>query len=669
YLEFPVDPERVFVQGLATSVEVNQTHVFVAGHYWTHRLGALAVFVAVFTKSDCSLTGLYTFDVTDFEEVSLVTIFTGEGIDLAVDQTGVYLLVGYFVFENLELLVLKLDHHLQYLSHRFYNLTAGRDFGASIALGDRSVYVAGLTEYRVNSMLDGQRVFVLELDKSDLLVRNTTLLQPIEEYYLGLEIIVDENNDIYVVQTFQKNMASNAIVVSKFDRMMNNLWTQTYWLFHPYTDTNPDTEPQHVVERFAYAVSAAVSSKYLFVGGFTTNTYFGDGQEPLIPHGLLLTIDRANGEGLLAFKIQAQPSPSYPVQLFGVDAYLDCAYLAGASSYYRLEYVFLNNFNLILPTWSQRGTATLLDQVLEERDDEPSLNSWNPVFDINIDDQSYAFYGIFCPGALILETTTTTTSTVQVTSTTATTTKRTTTTTRYTTSTATTTNTITSFSTETQYVTEYTYSTSYTTRLVELATTAYTTVTERTAIGVTETVSVASTTMVQFIKTFTFDGPRAVPAVGLTSTVLANRTTTVVSTTTLAGEVDWTALPPWFYLPFFLLPIPFAAVLMSRGRHRIVINKVNAPPFGWKPGDNPVFEDAFAKPCILNIKRNTVVEFVNEDDVPHLIASYQAPGEHHFESDEIKPGKKWKHKFTEPGIYYVKSLTKQYVGAVIRVGR
>lgn len=86
-------------------------------------------------------------------------------------------------------------------------------------------------------------------------------------------------------------------------------------------------------------------------------------------------------------------------------------------------------------------------------------------------------------------------------------------------------------------------------------------------------------------------------------------------------------------------------------------------------GDSPVLNDIYASPSGLNIKKNTVVEFVNHDDRPHIVMYYDGPAGHLFKSGEIEPGKKWRYKFTEPGVYYIKSVTKPYVGAVVRVGR
>ncbi|MEM4413775.1 MAG: hypothetical protein QW777_04745 [Candidatus Caldarchaeum sp.] len=663
-LEFVVDPSMVFGSSLA--VEVNQTHAVVAGFYWTNRMGEVDVFVAVFSKTDCRMTGLYTLYVTDFEELTFHNILSGEGIDLAVDETGIYLLVGFFIITrdgDRGFLVLKLDQYLRAETYDFYDITENRDYGVSIALGEQNVYVAGLTDFRMGERNSGTNVFVLELDKSDLSVENVTLLQPIEEHYIGLEIVVDENNDIYVVQTYQKWMASNVVVVSKFDRGMNVLWWNAYLLLHTYMDSSL-SPPEHIPVSFAYAVSAAVSSTYLFVGGFTSNTYPSD--TPVVLNGLLLAINRRNGEGLVAFRVQADQGPSQNVQVFGVDAYGDCAYLAGASENYRLEYVFLNNFNFSFPPLAIRGDATRLGFKYEETNRRPEIYEPRPYFDEDTGASSYAFYGIFCLGSVIVSTTTTSTSTVERTTTTTSTSITTSTSTSITTSTVarTTTTTSTALVVSTDYVVDIVYSTRYTTQLRYYTTTLSETITHTRTLETTQTRSTILSSVIQVLTTL------AVPPPGMlsTTTVYLNTTRTVSITTQQAGQVDWIPQPPWLYLPALLLPLPLAAVLLSRGRNRIFINKSSSPPLNWTHEKPPVVDDLYMKPSVLSIKKNTKVEFVNKDDTPHVLMAYDGPAEYLFKSHVIKPGQRMKHKFVEPGVYYVKSLTKPYMGAVIRVG-
>lgn len=48
--------------------------------------------------------------------------------------------------------------------------------------------------------------------------------------------------------------------------------------------------------------------------------------------------------------------------------------------------------------------------------------------------------------------------------------------------------------------------------------------------------------------------------------------------------------------------------------------------------------------------------------------SLSGAGECVFVSEPIKPGGKWSYRFMEPGIYYVVSSQKPFIGGMIRVG-
>lgn len=675
-IEFPVDPSFVF--GAATAVEANRTHVLVAGIYLTSRLGAIAVYVAAFLKSDCKLTGVYRFYVTDYEEIVPWPFLYGEGVDLAVDESGIYLLVGLFMPENWGFLVMRLDQYLQPGPYDFYNINDPRtDFALSIALGDTSVYVAGVTDFNQLGRNEGLNVFILELDKTSLTSSNVTLIQPIEEYFPNLEIVVDENNDIYVIQTFQKYMANDAIVVDKFDRRMNNLWRQAYAVLNVYMDPS-SSPPEHVPESFTFGVSAAVSRSQLFIVGYITNDYIGSGNENPV-HGLLLAVNRGDGEALFGFRIRAQKSPDSNVLGTGVDTYGDCVYLAGASANYRLEYVFLDVFNVTFPLLASQGGSNPLGLKPDERFDSFTETSWDPEFDQDLGAEQYAFYGVFCPGSFIVATTTTSTitSTTTVTSETTITSTSTSTATGTSIITSTSTATSTSISTSTTTLTttrisRYTETTTSTEIVRQTATvpsTVYTTQTQYSTVTVAQTLFETVRTIV----TDRFQAPQIITvydgAGATTATVFRNTTTTATLqlTTTVRGEVNWLELPPWFYLPFFLLPLPLVAVLLNNRRVKIIINRSKGPLKVWSHGDEPLVEDIYMTPSIVSVKEGAKITFVNKDNVPHVIEAYEGPAEYLFTSEEIKPGGKWRHKLEAPGIYRVRSITKPYMGCIIRV--
>lgn len=651
YVEFPVDLR--FVQGLAASVELNQTHVFVAGIYWTSRLGDIAAYVAAFSKADCRLTGIHRFYVTGYQGIAALPLFVGEGIDLAVDETGVYLLVGLFIAERQGFYVVRLDQYLQPVNDGFYYIyDPARDLGLSIALGDQRVYVGGITGFD-SSRWEGTSVFILELNKTDLSPTNTTILLPIEGLFSGLEIVVDRNNnDVYVIETYQRFMAEDFVVVHKFDRYMNSLWVQSYRAFNVYMDPLT-TPPEHIGIWFAYGVSGAVSDTYLFIGGFSTNDYMGsDRERPL--HGLLLAVNKFNGEASFGFRIRGEESPYYSLQVLGVDAFGDCVYLGGASEYYRLEYVFLNLFNITFPLLTTTPTVTPLGLKPELLDHTPDENSWTPDFDTDLGAARYGFYGAFCPRSLFF--TTTSTSTTTATSTQTTTSAITSTLTQTTTATM----------TNTRYVTETFSSTLYTT-FTQLTTSTYS-LTETVHATVQTTVTDISTSIILNTVYATVATTRS-ETIAATTTVSRNTTTTatVELTTTVRGEVNWVELPPWFYLPFLLLPLPLVAAVLDGRRAKIIINRSDKPPFGWSDDGQPIIEDIYMKPSVVSVKKGATVTFVNKDRTPHVIEAYMGPAEYLFTSEEIKPEGKWKHKFRAQGVYHIRSLSKHYMGCIIHV--
>ncbi|MEM4642739.1 MAG: hypothetical protein QXF36_06180 [Candidatus Caldarchaeum sp.] len=651
------------VQGVAMTVEINQTYVFVAGilsNTPDSRTSFKLIYVAALRKNDCSLVEpFYTIDLTSLSLGLRPFSEWSEGIDLAVDDTGVYLLVGLFIFDNRGFLILKLDHSLQYVTHKFIVLsTPNGDFGMSIALGDQSLYVAGIMGFDP-STFSGNSLFVSKFDKTSLTLQNTVNLGPSfrDVFFAGLEMVVDENNDIYVVQTQRTTGNYDSIVVDKLDSNMNSIWKQAYLIDNVYMDSSLSL-PQHILLNWTYGVTAAVSDSYLFIGGFTTNFYVNPkgGENPV--HGLVLAVSRFDGEAQVAFRIRGQRSPDNNVQVIGVDAFDDCVYLAGYSDYYRLEYVLLNLNNQSLspslvafPVLSRPPS-----QEMRNLDFKLTSQSWSPVFDQD-GASSYALYGILCPGSLTRQTTTTSTSTVTSTAT------------ETTTSTSVVSSTTTLTSTRISRFTVTSTSTELVQETVTVPSTVYTTYTEYS----TERVSQTVFETVRTIVTDRFQAPQIITvydgAGATTATVFRNTTTTATLqlTTTVRGEVNWLELPPWFYLPFFLLPLPLVAVLLNNRRVKIIINRSEGPLTVWSHGDEPLVEDIYMTPSIASVKKGAKITFVNKDNVPHVIEAYEGPAEYLFTSEEIKPGGKWRHKLEAPGIYRVRSITKPYMGCIIRV--
>lgn len=669
--------------GYAVSLDHNRTHLIIGGIYAVEIPLGYSLFVAALDKQDCRLSGIFQHSISSPVSGDTITFIFGKGVDVAVDETGIYVVAGITALVRPDpqgFLVIKLDSSLNLLTHRYYYLyDPGFDFASSIALHKDGVVIVGGTLVSPTGLelLRGhmRNHFLLILDKRDLSAKEQVEIFPIAAgFFAGAEIVVEEIEIYLVTVSLDYDPISMTFVrdnpyVIKYiysGGVLKLLWASSLTPQYSYTrDDGPGdgSQPPILVDApYSYSLSAAVGGPYLYIGGFTGPRAFPFGGS--FYHGLLIALNRTDGAGLFSFRIQPGEEPiSRNAWVHGVDALGDCAYLAGWSGHHRLEYVFENVKH------GYPGYRETLVRFLEGRggpdlrDDPVNQYTSSVIFDNPTDSVRYAFYGYFCPGSVMRTFTTTsvstTTSTTETTSTAVTTSTTHTTQTNYETRTSLTT----LRRTTTTYVTNTRYSTVYTTQQ-RLQTVTF----SETVTRLFETTSTHRTVIPQVV-VYTSTSIVTLPNQTPVTTVYMNSTHTVMSTVTLAREADWFSLPPWFYLPFLLLPLPLLGILLSRGRHRIIINKTQGPPHGWKPGDTPIIDDIYMTPSLLNIQKNSTVEFLNKDDEPHVVASYDGPAKHLFKSDIIQPGKKWKHKFTEPGIYYVKSMTKEYIGAVIRVAR
>lgn len=643
-----------YPDGVAVAVETNETHAIVAGYFMLTTEGITNLFVAAFSKVDCSLTSTYAAIVALQRDARTLVDLYGEGIDLAMDETGIYVLTGLTIFKfgggekTTGFLLIRLDPYLVLRDYMYYFVTdPSSDFATSLALGAESIYILGLTGLNLEGRgVNADGLFILEVSKNDLLGRNVTLVQPIDAFAVNSEILVDEGGYVYVVATEEKPGARDNVAAIKLDREMNVVWWQHYALSFSYPEA-PDSPPVNKVSMFDYAFSAALSDSELFIGGYLFFEYQSDRGVYYIPHGILLAVDRSTGGALYSYRIQGFDDVSLPVMVFGVDSYEGCAYLAGMSQGYRLEYVFLNSLNLSLQLPTSGTTTSHHDIKPDSKEYEPKYFDWSPVFDTDqasLGTKGYGFYGVFCGSSLIERTTTTSTSYTTVAEYT------TITETRISRTTSTRIIRVTETRLTTEYITNLLESTVYTTSLV------LSTAVDRVVVSLIRTET--ATTYV------TDTSPRLIRT---TTTMLQNVTQMITKTETQTVDGGFVVLPPWLF-PLFLLPIPVLALLGRRRRYRIVIKEGVVSPPGWKEGDPPIFSDAYLYPSVLSLAKGSVVEFVNNDSVEHVLVSYDGPSSGRFVSEPIKPGSKWAYKFREPGIYFVTSRRKPFIGGLIRVG-
>ncbi|MEM2898643.1 MAG: hypothetical protein QW059_05095 [Nitrososphaerota archaeon] len=206
--------DQEYPDGVAVAVETNETHVIVAGYFM---LGGTVtnLFVSAFSKEDCSLTSTYAVIVALQQNARSLIDLYGEGIDLAMDETGIYVLTGLTIFKfgggekTAGFLLIRLDPYLVLRDYMYYFVTdPSRDFATSLALGDESIYILGLTGLNLEGRgVNAGGLFILEVSKNDLQGRNVTLVQPIDAFAVNSEILVDEGGYVYVVATEEKPRA------------------------------------------------------------------------------------------------------------------------------------------------------------------------------------------------------------------------------------------------------------------------------------------------------------------------------------------------------------------------------------------------------------------------------------------------------------------------------
>ncbi|MCS7136842.1 MAG: hypothetical protein NZ941_00555, partial [Candidatus Caldarchaeum sp.] len=646
-------------ESLVVSLEVNQTHVIVAGALNIPPGGGKAaftgmgVFIAAFTKNDCKLTGYYVVPILiDKLWWDIVERF-GEGVEVAMYSEDIYLLVGNSTGRD-GFLVMEFDQYLNPVKRVYYYVESPTtDFAMSIAVDEDYVYVVGGKKFDAESFrFKDPNIFLIQLNRADLSIKETVNLQPaplprsFPGYPPAMDVVVEPSGNIYWVYTVQSGLIADTVSIAKLDKNLRTVWINDYVLNYTYFDPIVDNRPPvHVVMDVAYGVSAAVSDSYLFVGGFIIPASSsgqeppkgGAGQDPSGPEqeesgdggkkeggkdeivkGMFFAVDKVSGEALFGFRIEDSEAREDYSKVFGVDAEGSCVYLAGNSQMYRLEYVYMNNYESMSRSSPVSGDATSNTGGMDELSVSGQQLASSIVFDKDFGTTQYGFYGVFCPGRISSVTTTTVSSTVYTTSTTVST--------QVETSTVYTTSTTVSTRVVEEYTTSTTVSTQVQTRTFEerrvILNTIYTT-REIFMTSFVREVETFRTTLTDFVMvTLTNFGAGAPAQFGnATKTV----TTTAVTTTTFvrdsmsypagAGSVErLSELPPWFYLPFLLLPIPLAAVLLQGRRQVVVIRKTSQPPPGWSDDKPPIVDDLYLKPSVTNIKKGASVVFVNEDD-------------------------------------------------------
>ncbi|MCS7094736.1 MAG: hypothetical protein NZ988_02870 [Thaumarchaeota archaeon] len=710
YLLFPPETDPF---GSSFSVDVYGESVFVAGVYRYTSGGSNALFVTRFRAADCSVERVYLYDLRD--SPTKIPEQFGEGIDIAVDENNVYVLIGMISPEGFA--ILKLDHSLTFIAARNYLTEIGAVIASSFALSKDYIFVAaGPLEDR-SAITEAKNMIIMRINKNNLDPTSFVIQLSLSEdlFFTGAEILVEERVhevDLYLIYGhIFRSYPHDVIEVLKLrvpkaeerSWVLPVVWHRRYFISYvytfPYTGTQitqPVPEWGHIQILYDYPIDAAISDGLIFVGGFMGHSSL---REKLASKtGFILAIDSESGSEVYSLRIQGPQEASSDVMVLGIDARDGCVFPAGVTNSYLMEYVFSNVLHEVVEVRADQIRSDFTELSPADRPDRPDAREWSVAFNADTGASWYSFYGVFCHARLLNTITESTTVTITVPETS--------------TFTTTTTTTLTETSATTSTQTSYTTVTTTTTRTAAVTTTStiYRRVTDTEVVWVTrettrtttETAAVfdtRSTTSTLFLtrminETLThtnlFQATTFVTEVNRVVLTLTRFTTSLIyeggqftgptTTTTVwynaTHTVTQVRLPldlttVFFFagvsVPLLLLPVPLIIIARRILGKKVVIKSHDAAPSEWQEGDQPILDEKYLKPCVVNIKRGSTVTFINEDDEDHVLWCYRGPLEKSFLSNTIEPKSKWKYKFDTPGVYYLKSTKKPYIGGIIDV--
>jgi hypothetical protein len=659
-LQFRVDTSGDVPRSGAFSIALNSTHVIVAGVYGERpgERNVARLFIAVFNKGDCRLTGIK--DLIDGslpnEWENVYPLFVS-GVKVVWDQVSSSMFVMLQTLNETSttphLYIIRLDKGLNILN------TVRYDRGSSVFLYVSDMVDDGSFLHVTGTYEDKNRIWQLlygVIRKDNLRSASWYYFPSLSfpGYVIGYEgvflsriVLTSFGGQTYVNIAFTIKCSGPYCNVgfregfrlgilrfpldapSSVEVRLYN-FTTTHWnATAPYTHNNN-----------TWVTGLVAADDMLYVVGLLAKEL--DQAED----GFVYAVDARTLNPQYMFRVvslDGGPSSGgsrVPSAVLGAGSYNGYAYITGTAGNYYLEFTPFNPSNITGTATRETFTLTTTEPKLEvlgnSRGDVLNI----PVFDQDVPHSSTAgFYGV-----LRLKPATTTTST--------TTSTATSTTTRTVTSTPTTT--VTRFTTSTQTAvatvvqTEYVFSTVYTTRVVEGTVTRVETVTSVTTIPYVTTLT--DTTTVRSVVTAT-----TTPTVYATvqTTVLRNMTTYL--TTTKAVQPPDTV--PWWYILFPFIPLLLLppVVVTTRGRLKItILEGAGEQQPGAQPSD--ILSEYF-KPSVGRLQKNGKATFINKDRATHTVEIYTPEEPGRIKTLTVKPGQKAQIKFKEPGRYFFRLQT------------
>jgi hypothetical protein len=651
-LQFQVDARSGKPRSGAFSIALNRTHVIVAGVYgeWGGSGHVARLFIAVFNKGDCRLTGIRELIDTSLPREWLneyPSYVSGVKVVWDQDRSSMFVMLqtretGTFVPH---LYIIQLDTGLNILNAVRYDLVSSDNFYVSDMFDGRStLYVTGtyIDKDRKSHILYG------EISKDDFSASWYYFAASFPEYDVRVrEIVFPSLSRIVLTSVGGRTYVNIAFTMecsgldcSEDGRLAYRLGLLRFPLDNPssvdvrlynFTTTHWNTPAPYNHDNNTWVTGLVAADDMLYVVGL-----------------LGINLDRAE-DGLVYAMDARTLNPQYMFRMVSLDrdpssggsrvlsavlgagSYNGYAYITGTAGNYYLEFTPFN------PSYIT-GTATRNNFELTTGElDLTGLKNFQrdvpntPVFDQDAHPRTAGFYGVL---RLKPATTTTSTTTSTVTSTSTSTTTETSTSTVTSTTTSTTTRTtVTRFTTSTQTAvatvvqTEYVFSTVYTTRVVEGTVTRVETVTSVTTIPYVTTLT--DTTTVRSVVTAT-----TTPTVYATvqTTVLRNMTTYLTTTKTIQPP----DMVPWWYVPVSftsLSLIPLMAAMFHGGLKMIILN-----------------EDF--RPSVGRVRRGKWVTYINKDREVHTLEFYNQQEPDQVRTLTINPGKKGRIKFKAKGRYF-----------------
>lgn len=664
-LQFNVDARSGVPRSGAYSIALTDNSVIVAGVYgeWPGRWNVARLFIAVFNKEDCSLTGIKELIDGSLrnEWVNLYPFFVS-GVKVVWDQARSSMFVMLQTLETItfepHLYIIQLDTGLNILNAVRYDLVSSDFFYVSDMFDDGIfLHVTGTYEekggiwqllygvIRKDDLRDASwYYFPLSFPGYDVRVGGFLRLSRIVLTSVGGQTYVN------IAYTMKCSGRDCAVGISEAFRLgilrfpLDDPSSVEVRLYS-FTTTHWNTPAPYTHANGTFVTGLVAADDMLYVVGLLAK------ELDMAEDGFVYAVDARTLNPQYMFRVvslNGPPSDGGPrvfSAVLGAGSYNGYAYITGTAGNYYLEFTPFNPSNITGTANRYTFALTTGKPDLKELEKFVIAPDNIPVFDQDAHPSTAGFYGVL---RLKQATTTTSTSTSTVTETATSTITSTvvfpitTTATATRTVTSTPTVTVTQFTTSTRttattvVTTMQISSTIYTTRIVENTTTRVETVTFVTTIPYVTTLT-GTTTMLRVV------------TATKTPTVYLNQT--VRLTTTI--EVQQEAIIPWTYLilPFMLL-LPFPPLLIMKGR-RLTITILEGAGAQTSVTQQTSILNEYLKPTVGSIKRGGKVIFRNKDRVIHTVELFipGVPDKHWV--FVLKPGKKAGIKMKEPGKYFI----------------